>query len=100
MTRQFAPLAVRKAYIASREMPRKHRQLYLRATGTNSPTAAVRSFCLECQGYDSQAVKECDLDGCPLHAYRCQGALQEPTENVASSSLNPHSLALPEESGR
>ena len=70
MSRKFAPLEVREEYIRSRDMPKSQRKRYLKATGTNRPSLAIGSFCVECQGWDLDAAKNCDVLGCPLWPYR------------------------------
>ena len=32
--------------------------------------AAIRSFCLACQGRSSARVRDCEDEACPLHAFR------------------------------
>ena len=37
---------------------------------TTSPIRAIREFCLECCGGNSNDVKTCTAYRCPLHAFR------------------------------
>ena len=69
MTREAAPLEVREAYAADRDIPRRYRAQYLRGTSGTSPTTAIEAFCMECQGYDFDAVATCDVLGCPNWSY-------------------------------
>jgi hypothetical protein len=68
--RKFASLEVREAYMIGRDVPSRYRKMYLRATGSNHPSEAIKVFCYECQGWDRKAAVECDLEGCPSWAYR------------------------------
>jgi hypothetical protein len=38
--------------------------------GTASPRAAIKSFCLECCGFDRAAIAECGCVACSLWRYR------------------------------
>lgn len=51
-------------------MPASYRRLYLKAMGGKSMAAAVKSFCIECVGYDRSEVTRCTAEGCPLFPYR------------------------------
>jgi hypothetical protein len=45
----------------------------LRATyekSIKSKAAALKSFCVECAGYDRKVVRECTDTGCPLWHHR------------------------------
>ena len=75
MTRRPAPIEIRQAYAAEREIPRKYRPAYFRAGEGKSRAAAIRSACLECQIWSSSAVADCDLEGCPLWAFRTPRAV-------------------------
>lgn len=35
-----------------------------------SPVKAIRSFCLDCQGGERAAVRDCGSGNCPLHPFR------------------------------
>ena len=54
-----------------REIPKKFQELYDKRT--KSRKAAVRSFCLECCGYDADEVRKCTDKDCPLYLYRIKG---------------------------
>jgi len=54
-----------------REIPPKYRAMYERRK--TSRKAAIRSFCLECVGYQPEEVKRCTDTGCPLFFYRLGG---------------------------
>lgn len=56
-----------------RDIPQKCRKAYDRAMTGRSQSAAIRSFCLECVGYDREEVKACTDPACPLYAYRITG---------------------------
>ena len=68
--RVFASLEIREQYIAGREMPKRYRQQYLRATSQSRPSEAIKIFCMECQGWDREAAVNCDLLGCVNWPYR------------------------------
>jgi hypothetical protein len=52
-------------------MPPSTQRNYLRATrGEASPRSAIKAFCLECVGWERDAVAECTGFACPLWAYR------------------------------
>ena len=56
-----------------RDIPQRFEKLYRRAKTGRSQSAGIRSFCLECVGYETEEVKLCtDLD-CPLFEYRLTG---------------------------
>jgi len=52
------------------EMPNSYRRKYLRAMSGRSMKSAIKSFCLECVGYQREEVKLCTDLGCPLYPYR------------------------------
>jgi hypothetical protein len=54
-----------------REIPPKYRKLYSRAK--TSRKAAIRSFCLECFGYNEKEIEDCPDTRCPLYAWRMKG---------------------------
>lgn len=56
-----------------REIPQKHQALYNQAVSGKSRKAAVRSFCLECVGYQVAEISRCSDGGCPLYAFRLRG---------------------------
>ena len=56
-----------------RQVPRKYRAIYERATSGKSRKAAVRAFCLECVGWQAREVDLCTSPGCPLYPYRLTG---------------------------
>ena len=56
-----------------RDIPQKFQKLYQRAKTGRSQSAAIRSFCLECTGYEAEEVKLCTDPGCPLFEYRLNG---------------------------
>ena len=39
-------------------------------SGSASPRAAIKAFCLQCVGYVREDIKNCSADACALHAYR------------------------------
>ena len=43
---------------------------FRRAYAGKSLRAAVNAFCVECQGYDPSAVKNCTAPACPLFTHR------------------------------
>jgi hypothetical protein len=52
------------------EVPRIHRETYLRAATKRSRVAAVKAFCLECMGWQKGEVRKCTALTCPLWSYR------------------------------
>lgn len=64
--------AARRSSIERRlsQMPNHCRRVYLRAVGGRSPRAAIRSFCLECVGWQRSEARRCTALACPLWAYR------------------------------
>jgi hypothetical protein len=50
--------------------PERCRQRLTRAFQRRSMTAAVKSKCLECSGWSLKEAVECQIDRCPLWAYR------------------------------
>ena len=53
-----------------RDIPKKFQALYRKAMTGKSRRAAIRSFCLECVGYQQAEVDRCPATACPLHPYR------------------------------
>lgn len=41
-----------------------------RGVEVTSPLKAIKEFCLECCGYNSNDVKKCTAPLCPLYAFR------------------------------
>lgn len=41
-----------------------------RGVEATSPLKAIKEFCLECCGYNSNDVKECTAPKCPLYEFR------------------------------
>lgn len=67
------PESNREALIQERaeQVPESARLNYLRAAhGELSPRGAIKSFCLECVGYDRESVRYCTGYACPLYLYR------------------------------
>jgi len=64
--------ATQEAMILARlsEMPKSYRLTYLRATRGKSYAAGVKSFCLECLGWERAGIPQCTSLGCPLYPYR------------------------------
>lgn len=53
------------------QVPMKSRLLVDKAMlGTASPRAAIKAHCLTCTHFDREAIAECSVWRCPLHAYR------------------------------
>ena len=86
MTRRPAPIEMRQAYAAEREIPRKYRPAYFKGTGAKSRSAAIRSHCLECMGWSSSAVDSCDLEGCALWPYRAPRAMAPDPDTETTGS--------------
>lgn len=55
----------------AKTVPASARRNYLQArTGKASATNAIKAFCMDCMGYDRDAVKYCTSKICPLLEYR------------------------------
>lgn len=53
------------------DMPCSCRRLYDKVVaGTASPRQAIKSFCLECMGWNRKEVAACNAVACPLFRYR------------------------------
>ena len=52
------------------QMPKRYRKMYKKAMTGKARQIAVRSFCLECCGYQEREVTLCTDLGCPLYSYR------------------------------
>lgn len=51
-------------------IPPLYRGLYHLAMKGNSRRAAIKSFCLECMGWQREEVYKCTAVTCPLYRYR------------------------------
>lgn len=56
-----------------KEIPRKYRKLYDRATNTASRKAKIRFFCLKCVGFEGREVHLCTDIECIFHKIRESG---------------------------
>lgn len=61
------------------------------ARGRSGPLAAIRQFCLECQGSSSRAVRACGDGHCPLWAWRLASL---PSEECPASAADAPRQAL------
>ena len=52
------------------DMPESCRITYVRALSGRSLTAGVKAHCLECVGWERDAVRNCTSLACPLLPYR------------------------------
>ena len=52
------------------DMPKDYRNHYKKAMTGRNRTAAIKSFCLECTGWQRVETKNCDSVACPLYPYR------------------------------
>lgn len=52
------------------DMPEIHRATYDRAMQGKSLKSGVKSFCLECMGWQKEEVRLCCSPACPLFPYR------------------------------
>jgi hypothetical protein len=50
------------------QIPTSMRKTYEKSI--KSKAAAIKSFCIECAGYDRKTVTECTDEGCPLWHHR------------------------------
>ena len=66
----FVPARTSAVEARLAQMPPTCRNGYLRALGGRSPRAAIKSFCLECVGWQRREVALCTAAACPLWAYR------------------------------
>ncbi len=65
--------AKRRSLVSKRleNTPKKLKNRYLSAAlGKASIRSAVRSFCLECIGWEREEVTKCTAYACPLYLYR------------------------------
>lgn len=58
-----------KVQAIERHSPRAAKVFRLAYSGS-SRVAAVKAFCLDCNGYDYAAIKNCTAPACPLYLYR------------------------------
>ena len=71
--------------------------------GKASPREAIKAQCLECQGYDREAIITCTAPACPLYAYRpgqkrkCGKKQEKANKHWADkhNSLNPERPGVP-----
>jgi hypothetical protein len=54
-------------------MPDIYRKNYQKAMTGRSMKRAIKSFCLECVGWQREEIKLCTDLGCPLYPYRPTG---------------------------
>jgi len=52
------------------DIPPLHRKTYDRAMQGKSMKSAIKSFCLECTGWQKEDVRLCTSLACPLYPYR------------------------------
>jgi len=52
------------------DIPPIHRKIYDRAMQGKSMKSAIKSFCLECCGWQKEEVRFCTSLACPLYPYR------------------------------
>lgn len=64
------------------DTPKKYQQVYLRAISGKSRKAAVRSFCIECVGWQISEVRKCTCTACQLYPYR-PGASSADSRNLS-----------------
>lgn len=62
----------RRQAIAKRleQMPESYRNVYRKAVSGKSKAAGLKSFCLECVGWQRNEITACSDEGCPLWPYR------------------------------
>lgn len=63
-------LGILKMSYNNRVIPKRYQKLYDRAMKGKSRKAAMKSFCIECMGYDHEEVLNCVDEGCPMFPYR------------------------------
>ena len=56
--------------IREKEIPSSAQGVFRSAFTGNSRAAAVKAFCLECNGFDRAAVRDCPVRTCPLWRFR------------------------------
>jgi hypothetical protein len=62
----------------------KKKTLFERAYVGRSMKAGIKAFCLDCQGVDVAAVRDCTADACPLWAYRPYRVKRQQKSNDAN----------------
>ena len=65
----FTPGMRRKLEQVQEEMPSAYKT-FCDAFSHKSRAKSVKAFCIECNGFDRVAVKDCSCDGCPLWSFR------------------------------
>ena len=71
MKAEIPPVGVEKQAQRLKQMPVSLRNLFTRVYAKNcSPRAAIKAFCIECQGYERAAVTDCTAYACPLWRFR------------------------------
>lgn len=69
------------------ELREKHTELAKRCYDERKREAAIRLFCLECQGGNVGEVRRCSATWCPLHHFRMsRGALNRTNDDLESQN--------------
>ena len=65
---EIPPLVSKARWVG---IPKRYRPLWLRLTrGEGTPRQAIKAQCLECCGFDRDAVRDCSARACPLWTKR------------------------------
>jgi len=67
------------------DIPRSYRRIYDEATAGKSLRAAINSQCLECQGWQISAIKNCEAFACPLWAVKPYQEISQNTRQCRST---------------
>lgn len=70
----------------SKPAARMAHQLAQAYSGAASPRSAIKAMCLQCTGFDREAIRNCSSWACPLWQYRAfkAGDGQEASEPAAA----------------
>lgn len=63
------------------QIPKAYKMGYLRAILGGPRSAAIKAFCLECQGWEKAEIKNCSARACPLWNFRPYQSSKEKLES-------------------
>ena len=68
------------------DVPLKHEAMYHRVMEGKSPKAAIRIYCLNCQGWNSSWVRECKDRWYPSYPYRLPRTSKVEAQDILAST--------------
>ncbi|OHB59867.1 MAG: hypothetical protein A2173_11925 [Planctomycetes bacterium RBG_13_44_8b] len=85
-----------------KEIPKQYRGIYKKAVETNSKTAAIHAFCLECVCWQKDEIINCTAVICPLYSVRPFVETRKNTKNkrILPTCPERHVVSLVEPSRR